>query len=367
MTTLTTKDVQAFNAAVLELHATQTMEEFSEHIGDAMRGVMTGEVCAVNWIDRRTTIALSTIYHPAAPIAEEINSLAQTLLATQAPFWLNCADEPQAASHHMTRTEWRKRDIHWACRQVDKEEFICFDVHLTSTLMLSLAEMRSRYGMYSPRRAAQAQAPRPPTSSRSITASPPRLALPSVATGTSALPRLPLAWSPSNASGPPEARDLLADYGVVVFLDILPDLIRDWFVVQQLALEQPSETSKGVTPLHIQRGRQQLSLYLMRSPRTHAYRLVMQEKEAIDENDALFQGLGLSPRESEVLYWLAQGKSNPEIAIILSVSTGTVGRHLENIYPKLGLENRYAAGLMAAQLLAAKAQAAIPGKAPHRV
>ncbi len=366
MTTLTSKDVQAFNAAVLELHATQTMEEFSAHITDAMRSVMCGEVCAVNWIDRRTTIALSTIYHPAAPVAEEINTLAQTLIATQTPFWLNCADEPQAASHHMSRTEWRKRDIHWACRQVDKEEFICFDIHLTSTLMLSLAEMRGRYGMYSPAERLKLKLLGPHIQQiYHRLAAQTGLALGShrnlrVAQTTVSMVALKCEWTPA-------ARDLLADYGVVVFLDLLPDIIREWFVVQQLALEQPSETSKGVTPLQIHRGSRQLGIHLMRSPRTRTYRLVMQEKEAIDENDALFQGLGLSPRESEVLYWLAQGKSNPEIAIILSVSTGTVGRHLENIYPKLGLENRYAAGLMAAQLLTAKTQAAIPGKVPHRV
>lgn len=366
MTTLTTKDVQVFNSAVLDLHATQTMEEFSTHITAAMRRIMSSDVCAVNWIDRRTTIALSTIYHPAAPIAEEINTLAQTLLATQAPFWLHCAEEPQAASDHMTRTEWRKRDIHWACRQVDKEEFICFDIHLTSTLMLSLAEMRSRYGMYSPAERLKLKLLGPHVQQIYH-----RLAAQSgLALGSHRNLRVAqttLSMSGQKCDWTAEACDLLRDYGVVVFGDLLPDVIREWFTVQQMALEHPSETSKGVTPLQIRRDNRLLSIYLMRSPRTRTYRLVMQEKEGLDENDALFHGLGLSPRESEVLYWLAQGKSNPEMAIILGVSTGTVGRHLENIYPKLGLENRYAAGLMAAQLLAAKTQAAIPGKTPHRV
>jgi DNA-binding CsgD family transcriptional regulator len=53
----------------------------------------------------------------------------------------------------------------------------------------------------------------------------------------------------------------------------------------------------------------------------------------------------LTRRENEVLSWLAQGKSNPEIAAILGLSVRTVYKHVENIFPKLGVENRGAAML----------------------
>lgn len=51
----------------------------------------------------------------------------------------------------------------------------------------------------------------------------------------------------------------------------------------------------------------------------------------------------LTSREREVLRWLARGKTNAEIGVILGISTATVGKHLEHIYPKLGVENRTAA------------------------
>jgi len=51
----------------------------------------------------------------------------------------------------------------------------------------------------------------------------------------------------------------------------------------------------------------------------------------------------LTSREREVLGWLACGKSNAEIAMILGISAATVSKHLEHIYPKLGVENRTAA------------------------
>src|SRR3989339_1505026 len=49
---------------------------------------------------------------------------------------------------------------------------------------------------------------------------------------------------------------------------------------------------------------------------------------------------GLTSREEEVLYCVAQGKTNAEVAGILKMASGTVKRHLENIYQKLGVENR---------------------------
>ena len=55
----------------------------------------------------------------------------------------------------------------------------------------------------------------------------------------------------------------------------------------------------------------------------------------------------LTLREREVLEWLARGKSNSEIAQILGITTATVGKHLEHIYPKLGVENRTAAASFA--------------------
>ena len=53
--------------------------------------------------------------------------------------------------------------------------------------------------------------------------------------------------------------------------------------------------------------------------------------------------LGLTPREAEILFWITQGKSNPEIAIILTMQLVTVKKHVQNILQKLGVENRTAA------------------------
>lgn len=66
-------------------------------------------------------------------------------------------------------------------------------------------------------------------------------------------------------------------------------------------------------------------------------------------NDFSRKHRALTRRESEVLHWLGQGKSNSEIAAILGLAPATVGKHLERVYPKLGVENRTAAAHFATQ------------------
>jgi len=51
----------------------------------------------------------------------------------------------------------------------------------------------------------------------------------------------------------------------------------------------------------------------------------------------------LTERQTEVLSWVARGKTNAEIGKILSLKTRTIGKYLERIFPKLGVENRTAA------------------------
>ena len=65
----------------------------------------------------------------------------------------------------------------------------------------------------------------------------------------------------------------------------------------------------------------------------------------------LAAAFGISLREAEVLLWLTHGKSNKEIAEILVLSPRTINKHLEQIFEKLGIENRTAAATMSVRVL----------------
>jgi DNA-binding NarL/FixJ family response regulator len=65
--------------------------------------------------------------------------------------------------------------------------------------------------------------------------------------------------------------------------------------------------------------------------------------------------LGLTPRVAETLLWLAQGKTNGEIATILGNSESTVKKHVFEVFQKLGVETRTAASLRALEVLSSPA------------
>ena len=78
---------------------------------------------------------------------------------------------------------------------------------------------------------------------------------------------------------------------------------------------------------------------------------LMLEETATTPSAPQLRVLGLTSRETEVLFWVAQGKSNSEIGIILGSATRTVQKHLEHIFLKLGVESRTAAAQRAWEIL----------------
>ena len=131
----------------------------------------------------------------------------------------------------------------------------------------------------------------------------------------------------------------------------LPSVIWNWM---QRSLKQPSESENNlmpVIPLKVERASSCIRLRVMREGDTtllfldeHFHQLPVER----------LRQLGLSPRETEVLRWMTQGKSNPEIAEILAIGVGTVKTHLERIYDKLGVDHRYAAMSRALEVLGTK-------------
>ncbi len=83
----------------------------------------------------------------------------------------------------------------------------------------------------------------------------------------------------------------------------------------------------------------------------HLFRLVVEESGA--EEAVLKKRFQLTGREAEVLLWIARGKSNRDIGDILGLSPRTVNKHLEQVYAKLGVENRASAAVMALKAMEA--------------
>jgi DNA-binding CsgD family transcriptional regulator len=117
----------------------------------------------------------------------------------------------------------------------------------------------------------------------------------------------------------------------------LPEHLWAW-VKHQVMVTQNPDQPKACLPLRIQQDGKQLVIRLVVDPIAEHYLLLLEEQTL-----SLLQSLnllGLSQRETEVLFWVIQGKENKAIATQLSVSQSTVRKHLESIYHKLGVQNR---------------------------
>jgi DNA-binding CsgD family transcriptional regulator len=84
-------------------------------------------------------------------------------------------------------------------------------------------------------------------------------------------------------------------------------------------------------------------------PDEYLFRLTAVSQRSDDA--VLRQHFSLTQRESEVPLWIAKGKANRDIGEILGLSARTVNNHLEQIYVKLGVENRASAAVKAAHVL----------------
>jgi len=77
--------------------------------------------------------------------------------------------------------------------------------------------------------------------------------------------------------------------------------------------------------------------------------LLLAQNNQRNGDTARLEQAALTHRESEVLSWVAKGKTNRDIADILGMSPRTVNKHLEHIFDKLGVETRSAAAAIGAR------------------
>lgn len=131
----------------------------------------------------------------------------------------------------------------------------------------------------------------------------------------------------------------------------LPATVRQWIHREVSAFQREIVATRPPQPLVVWRGDANLHLRLASSHDGTAHVVVMRiEGPSCDL--AKLRALGFRERPTEVLYWLAQGKTNEEIGIILGIATQTVKGHLKSIFPRLGVENRASAAASVSALLA---------------
>jgi len=143
----------------------------------------------------------------------------------------------------------------------------------------------------------------------------------------------------------PQAQKLLSDSLGPAAGDemILPAALQEWLEQAQHGKSGSKTPATASFPDH-----PELRLYYMGNAGPNEVLLRLAKDTASTLPVEFTSELGLTTREAEVLSWLSKGKTNRDIAQILGLSPRTVDKHLEQIYAKLGVENRTAAAAIAA-------------------
>jgi DNA-binding response OmpR family regulator len=129
---------------------------------------------------------------------------------------------------------------------------------------------------------------------------------------------------------------------------LLPSNVQEWL---QNRSRNDSKSTSDLVALESETNAIKLQLSYVGQVAPNEFLLRLMEGEFENDNLVLKRRLQLTQRESEVLMWIARGKSNRDIAEILSLSPRTVNKHLEQIYAKLGVENRASAAALAVRML----------------
>jgi DNA-binding NarL/FixJ family response regulator len=151
----------------------------------------------------------------------------------------------------------------------------------------------------------------------------------------------------------PQAAKLLGD----AFRDfdtedyVLPHAAQVW--LQQCVVAATAQPASIPASIGLKTDKASVKLQLIYIAQIGAdeYLLRLIEGEIGDDQTLLKRKLAVTEREAEVLLWIARGKSNRDIAEILDLSPRTVNKHLEQIYAKLGVENRASAAALAVRTI----------------
>jgi DNA-binding CsgD family transcriptional regulator len=136
------------------------------------------------------------------------------------------------------------------------------------------------------------------------------------------------------------AKRYLERYAGPIKSQMLPNPVRDWVRVQSDRFAVPEFTLQNVLRLHRENGR--LTIQVLTVTADGESRLSLTEETSPLAASSL-EGLGLTKREAEVLFWVTQGKRNSEIGLILGTKERTIYKHLERVFAKLNVETRTAA------------------------
>jgi DNA-binding CsgD family transcriptional regulator len=345
MTALTHADSSALLDFLQQCYEMRDLCAFRKHIVSAIQTLVPSEITTYNEIDPQTQ-RVSWVEHPVNVLnfPDSQNIFAQHV--AEHPLVNNYArtgdDRVLKISDFLSLTRLRKLALYQDFyRRVGVEDQMVIVLPALKPLIIAIALNRNKR-TFTERERLLLSLLRPHLvaaykNAKAVTAMADELATTRKALTQSGTAFILLSQDRMVRSTSPEARKLLVEYfDMSRATDGIPDELRRWTKQYYETLEH----FRVIAPLVVNRKEEQLTIRMVRE--SDGFLLLLTERHTAIRAHTL-EDLALTPREVEVLSWVAQGKTNSDIAAILSVSSRTVQKHLEHIFDKLAVDSRTAA------------------------
>lgn len=335
-------EVDTFNRAALLVHKDEGLEALTRNMLAALRWIAPGDVSLVNWVGLPGT-PLMTVYDDPQLVNSDINAGVHRNLHDHPTYGMR-TDRALCISDVYSASRWRNTALYDEGHGLaGQEDDIGLDFDFGSGRMLTLCVTRGRRGFTdAERRMFEMLAAHVRLAFGRL-----RLNGPDDASeNTVHMRRISVDEEGEIRFPDPDIRETLERYlgRRAMIRDRFPDAIVRWIKSGVARHRDRQAPLSSHIPYRLGRSDRTLSLSLVPSAGDTHHTIMIEERVRRS------RGPDVSSREREILAWLASGKSNAEIALILGISAGTVKRHLENIYAKLGVEGRHAAVVRAMTL-----------------
>lgn len=340
-------DYQAIQAELPELYRLRDTASLPVVMLAAIRRLIPCVFCTYNQVNHRAG-ALAAAYHPA-----EWQSTMEAIMPRMAPHlgshpvYRHVYEQEDGSPHFVSdfasEEEWSRTPFAAALEPIGVRDSLIFCLHTSQQELIFIALNRAERSFSErDRKAAAALRPHFTAAFENAVAftEAQALALISARAIEQSSQGIALVDSEANIlhiSGP--AGDLLHRFfpKATSWKAALPEPVKAWLMRQLGPDPAPAE------PMQIEA---EATSLLIRSARLVDGRfIILIQETSLALKTQRLRTLGLSKREAEVLYWVGEGKSNPEIGTVLSISPRTVAKHLEVIFKKIDVDTRLAAAL----------------------
>jgi DNA-binding CsgD family transcriptional regulator len=343
------RDFQAVLDCVEALHACPDLSALQNRMIELLPTLITSDIAALTEVDvsRRHSISM------ANPSSIDMTSLIPAFTAHlhEHPVVMHHVNQPNSRgpltiSDFLSRRNFRRLGLFNELYKVlGVEDQIALSLHPSQSLLVGLTISRNSWG-FSRRDREVLSLLRPHLMQAYQNVSVLSDLRARDAESDSILERLPHGIIQFNKAGRPgrvtsTARSLIHQFFSAQPLGIhgVPEELLHWVRTQN---EKRESTLSPAKPLIIRRNNATLIVRFLQAGSGQSMVLLSEQNNAARRSAAL-QRLGFTNRESEVMQWVIEGKTSPAIAVILSISTRTVHKHLESVFNKLNVETRTAA------------------------